>query len=248
MLSSFSDSYWAGRRTNTGQNTPVITDGLVMYVDGANRASYSGSGINWADLTANGNDLILQNNNDITWSSRGYFNTGTLGFFDKETGVNVPQGNDPYCMGVWARQPNFWTNAGGLIAIGGYGVPQRSNALRLDQTTSNESFQHYWWGSNPWGGDLTGYKPSLRLNRWFFVAAQYDGTTRSIWVDGRQVASDTPTSGIHNVTSPLIQVSRVDPYALTQRGDMAVAFIYDRALTSLEMRRIFGAYRGRFGL
>jgi hypothetical protein len=88
----------------------------------------------------------------------------------------------------------------------------------------------------------------LRLNRWFFVAAQYDGTTRSIWVDGRLIASDNPTNGIHNVTSPYIQVSRVDPYALTQRGDMAVAFIYNRALTNIEMRKIFTAYRGRFGL
>ena len=65
------------------------------------------------------------------------------------------------------------------------------------------------------------------------------------WVNGVSQASDTPSS--HNVASTAIQVSKT--YGTEyQAGDMAVARIYNRALTSTEMLQTYNAEKTRFGL
>jgi hypothetical protein len=44
-----------------GYNTSVVRDGLVLYLDAANRKSYPGSGTTWFDLSGNGNNVTLFN-------------------------------------------------------------------------------------------------------------------------------------------------------------------------------------------
>ena len=255
MLSSFGDSFWAGRRTVSGVITPVVIPGLVMWVDAAQPVCYSDSTSTvWVDYTANGNDLSLQNTENITWNGK-YFNLGAsgldnelYGYFDRTVGNNVPQGDDPYCMGVWARQPYYWNQAGGFISIGADDPVSANggNRLRIDQGIVGQ-FKHEWYENGPLGGGIDGTSNRVRINRWFLVMAQYDGTTRSIWANGIKIAEDTPAASSHVVTDPKIQVSKGDVYGYNQQGDIAQAFIYDRALTSQEIRRIFNSYRGRFG-
>ena len=43
-------------------NPSVITDGLMVYLDASNKASYAGTGVTWYDLLGNKN-FILQNPN-----------------------------------------------------------------------------------------------------------------------------------------------------------------------------------------
>lgn len=241
MLSSFRDSFWAGRRSSY-VNTPVITAGLVMYVDAGNIDSYPDFSSNtWFDISGKGNHLTLQNKQDMSWR-RGYFRTGSTGFFDRTIGIDLPLGDDPYTIGVWARQPFYWGNAAGLLSIGDFDVPNQATMLRTDQSNPGR-FLHSWWTN-----DLIGSANGLRLNRFFSVIAQYDGTTRKLWINGQLAASDIRSSGTHNVVVPKIQVSAVDPYAITQDGDMSIAFIYDRALTAAEVAKIYATYRPRFGI
>lgn len=39
----------------------IVEDGLVLYLDAANKKSYPGSGTVWKDLSGNGNDGTLTN-------------------------------------------------------------------------------------------------------------------------------------------------------------------------------------------
>jgi hypothetical protein len=103
-------------------------------------------------------------------------------------------------------------------------------------------FHHYWWGNDL---SLENNNAGLALDTWFMVAATFDGTTRRIWVNGVSRASDTPSG--HNVTDTTIQVSKTVANEY-QIGDVAVARIYNRALTSSEMLGIFNTEKSRFGL
>lgn len=49
----------------------IATDGLIMYLDGANRKSYPGSGNNWADLSGNNNAGTLENTPTFSGNSGG---------------------------------------------------------------------------------------------------------------------------------------------------------------------------------
>jgi len=220
----------------------MITEGLVFFVDAANTRSYPGSGTTWFDISGNGNSVTLTNG--PTWNSAGYFSNDADSYFTGAGSASIPTGNSPYCMGVWARQPSSWagtSGAGGFISIGGYNSTNQSNALRTLNTGTGH-FHHYWWANDL---SLSNNNAGLALNTWFFVLAQFDGTTRSIWVNGTQYASDTPTS--HNVASTTIQVSKTVGTEY-QQGDVAVAFIYNRALTSAEVSQNFNALRTRFGI
>lgn len=217
----------------------IVTSGLVFVVDAENLRSYPGSGTTWYDLSGNQNNLALQNSGSITYNAGGYFSTGATGYFNSASSSNTPTGNSPYCIGVWARQNGTWGASNGFISIGGYGVTSNSNALRTLNNTAGQ-FHHYWWYN-----DLSATSSSATLGNWFMVLAQFDGTTRSVWVNNVQVASDTPTG--HNVTSSALQVSLTNPGEY-QQGDISVAFIYKNALTSSQIAQNFNALRGRYGL
>ncbi len=100
----------------------------------------------------------------------------------------VPTGNGTYTLEAWIK-PNAM-GVEGIIGWGNWGTTNQVNALRLSPT----GIINYWWGP-----DLIVTTPDLS-GRWHHVAATFDGTTRTIYLDGVAVGSDTP--GSHTVPSP----------------------------------------------
>ena len=216
----------------------VVTTGLKVYLDALNPASYSGSGTTWYDLSGNGNDVSMQNSGSITWSPGpiGYFSTVSNGWFNRTSASNVPTGNSPYTLSAWVQLGSSW-NGNGFMSIGPFGNGNEANAFRAG--TTNQLI-NYWWGN-----DLS-VSTSLSLtNDWFNAVVKYDGTTRSIWVNGVLAGSDTPVG--HNVTSSDIQISKTAGNEYLQ-GNIAQALIYNVALSGSEILANFNASKSRFGL
>ena len=69
------------------QHSPsIVTTGLVMCLDAANRRSYSGSGTAWNDVSGTGNNGTLLNG--VSYEST---NNGTLVFNGIDQYSSVPQ-------------------------------------------------------------------------------------------------------------------------------------------------------------
>jgi hypothetical protein len=100
----------------------------------------------------------------------------------------VPTGNSAYTLEAWIKPTSMGVY--GIIGWGNWGTPNQVNALRLSPT----GIVNYWWGP-----DLTVNTPNLS-GQWHHVAATFNGTTRTIYLDGVAVGSDTP--GSHTVPSP----------------------------------------------
>lgn len=230
-------------QSTTVRGPYVALNGLVMYLDAANTKSYPGTGTTWFDLTGNGNNV--QATNGPIWNSAGYFANDADSYFTGSGTSTIPTGNSTYTMLVWARQTTAsgWGDKG-FISIGGYGVTNQSNALRTLSFAGSQVgyFNHYWWGNDL---ALQDNNAGLALDKWFMLAASFDGTTRRIWVNGISRVSDTPAG--HNVTSTTIQISKTVGTEY-QQGDIAVACIYNRALTSDEMLLNYNALRSRFSI
>ena len=221
----------------------IPTNGLVMNLDASNLESYPGTGTTWYDLTGNGNNVSLIN--DPTYVGNifgGYFSNDVDSYFSGAGTGTIPTGNNSYTMLVWARQTvsGGWGDKG-FISIGGFGSTNQSNALRTYNNTVGY-FAHYWWGNDIL---LSNNSAGLSLGTWFLAAATFDGTTRRIWINGVSQVSDTPVG--HNVASTTIQISKTFGTEY-QVGDMAVARIYNRALTSDEMLQTYNVEKSRFGL
>ncbi len=216
----------------------VVTTGLKVYLDALNPASYSGSGTTWYDLSGNGNDVSMQNSGGITWNPgpTGYFSTVSNGWFNRTSASNVPIGNSPYTLSAWVQLGSGW-NGNGFMSIGPFGNGNEANAFRAGSTNQ---LLNYWWGN-----DLSVNISVSPTNGWFNAVAKYDGTTRSIWVNGVLAGSDTPVG--HNVTSSDIQISKTAGNEYLQ-GNIAQALIYNVALSGSEILANFNASKSRFGL
>ena len=227
------NGYW------TSYEPGVLTTGLQLYLDGNQTASYSGSGTTWYDLTANGNNVDMQNSGSITWSDEGigYFKMGSNGWFGKSGGVNMPTGNSNYTLSVWVKLGTSW-GSNGLISVGSFGVSNQSNAFR---TGGDNVFINYWWGN-----DLVLNTGTVSpLNKWFNAVAKFDGTTRKIFIDGVSIGSDTPSN--HNVTSNNIQIAKTTGSEYLN-GYIAQALIYDSAISDADILQNYLNTKTRFGL
>ena len=220
-------------------NGKIVTDGLVLCLNAADKNSYPGSGTTWTDISGNENHVTLTNG--PTWNSAGYFTNDVDSYFTGNGTSSIPTGNSSYTMIVWARQNGNWGGAYGLISIGGYGTTNQSNALRT-LGSGVGTFHHYWWANDL---SISSNTANIGTNDWFMAAASFDGTTRRVWLNGISQSSDTPVG--HNVTSTTIQISKTVSTEY-QLGDMAAAYIYNRALSTVEMLQNYNAQKSRFGL
>ncbi len=219
------NGYW----TSYGSN-------LRLYLDASNPNSYSGSGLTWVDLSGNGNHVTMQNPSSINWVNSGaiYFSTGNDGWFYNPSGNNLPVGNSNYTFIIWVQLDTNWS-ANGFMSIGPFGAYNSSNAFRAG--TTNQLI-NYWWGN-----DLSVTTSLSPTNGWFNAVAKYDGTTRSIFVNGVLVGSDTPVG--HNVITSELQIAKTTSTEYLQ-GKVAEVLIYDVALSNSDIVQYYNNTFSRY--
>ena len=218
----------------TNQNyPPIITNGNVLHLDGGLPASYPMVGTSWYDLTGNENNGVLNNGVSYNSSFKGYLNFNGSNQYVSFSGVtDIPVGNSNYTIGVWFNTDA--NNDDGLVGWGNYGSDNEVNAFRLTPT----GLTNYWWGN-----DLA-VTTTITPGNWYYAVATFDGTTRSIYVNGVLAGSDTPTG--HNVTtSNNLTIGRTwtGEYFDGSIGDVQ---IFDRALSDVEINQNYGAMVTRY--
>ena len=215
-----------------GTGLSIVTAGLQLYLDANNSSSYPGTGTTWYDLSSNHNDVEMQNSGSISFNSGSikYFNTGSDGWFSKASGTNLPVGDDPYTLSVWVQLGASW-GAQGLVSIGPFFNGNESNAFRTDSTNS---YLNYWWGN-----DLYATSSLSPATQWFNAVAKYDGTTRSIWINGVLASYDTP-GAVHNVTSSDLQIAKTVASEYLN-GNIGQVLTYNVALSDAEILQNYNA-------
>jgi hypothetical protein len=156
------------------------------------------------------------------------------------TGASIPVGNAPYTLMAWIK-PTAASN-GGIIGYGNYGAANQTNAFRLlDDGTGHLNFRHYWWAN-----DLDAFTTiPADSGAWHLAAAEFDGTTRRVLLDGNVIATDTPAPG-HNIPDTAnFAIGGVDFFGGVSQevfnGLIDEPQVYNRALTQAEVQGIFNA-------
>ena len=180
-----------------GDNTALGLNGITTDLDGNTRI-VSSLGIPLVDIGAyevqnptNTTDTDMDGiadecDNCPNDTSRGVdFDAASSNVIEVNSPTNIPVGNDHYTLEAWIY-PNTMANYG-IIGWGNYGSSRQVNAFRL----GNNQLVNYWWGDDLLVpvGDISG--------GWHHVAVSYDGTNRTIYLDGANVGSDQP--GTHQV-------------------------------------------------
>lgn len=231
-------------------NPKVVTEGLQLYLDAANKRSYPGSGTNWKNLKDNTNIPVLG-------GSPTYDSTTNFGVFDCNGSTddwNVSsvltdsflQGD--WTIGCWVNFDTISTTTNGNIdkTILQHGVSTNNNGLHLAQRDSGIRFGLY---SNDSQSSVT-----LTTLQWYNINFTIMGDTpytKQLFFNG---VKDTGLSNIQppgNYTgtgsnSTLCGV--VLNFGLNFDGKIAIFYAYNRVLTDSEITRNFNTLRGRFGI
>lgn len=215
-----------------GHGAGIVRSGSVFYVDAANKKSYSGSGLAWNNLSGNLYNRTLSAG--ITYSSS---NKGVLTFngtSDKISGLTASNLSNPTATTI-----TFWFNAPptsgrcdlSWICSDGIIISSNNNLLYLYDGAAYKSTSVVLF-DNTW-------KQLTRVDNG-------SGNTLDFYING--VLVYTTQSNIVYGAAANHFFARYDGLASFFPGNASVIQIYNRALTSIEVRQNFNALRGRYGI
>ena len=142
----------------------------------------------------------------------------------------------PYTYEVWFNATSLGSR--GFIGYGTYGTNNSVNAFR----ESGTELLNYWWGN-----DFSSIGASLATGNWYQAVVTFDGTTRSIYLNGVFLNSQNPGTfySISNKTNLTVAVTNGSEYFA---GSLAIIRMYSAALTQSQIYQNYNATRSRFGL
>jgi hypothetical protein len=216
---------------------PVVTTGLQLYLDAGNASSYPGSGTTWTDLSGNSRDGTLTNG--PTYSAT---NGGSIVF----------DGTNDYvqCTGsltVTAATFVTWIKRNGSQGTyDGILFSRGTNVSGMNFYTSNQLGYH-WNNSNTtynWSSGLT-----IPDATWCMIAVSVTSTAATAYLC-QTSGTTTATNTVGHASSLLddIKLAIDDAAARYFNGNIAIAQLYNIALSAGEVAQNFAADRGRFGV
>jgi len=229
----------------------IVSDGLVLCLDAANRKSYPGSGTTWTDLSGLGNHSILQAN--VAYSSSNtamYFdgNTSSYTSFTAASQLNL----DTCSYSMWYYPTQYSPNN---IAC----LFSRENARHYLAYTSTGAYQIFLRGNlfTTTSAQLettVSNANTVTLNRWQQVHLNIDwpNSTWTIYHNGSLVWSLTnPALGTSflSASSDAVIGSRYAGGSIYRMiGNLSGFAHYNKILSASEIQQNFNPFRGRFGI
>jgi len=208
----------------------IVTDGLVLALDAANRKSYPGSGTVWKDLSGKANNGTLTNGPT--------FNTVTTGNVDQ---IDFDGTNDSvectaltsttFTNSVWMSVDTKNTN--GIISWT-VGTVRRELLFVAGDISIVYGSSKYKRG------------PVISNGVWTNVVGTYDGTTPLIYVNGvsQTLGSELAAGAGLADKCYIARIAYSTPYYFN--GKMANVLIYNKALTATEVLQNYNATKTRF--
>ncbi len=221
-------------------NPKTVTDGLVLYLDAANPKSYSGTGIDWYDMSGYGNHGTLVNGPIYSEGSiifDGVDDYATLGvrssldLTEEETTIYwcYPTNLDP------GRRSHVGNRHGGFLTI--YG-----SQLGYEGVNDSGSWQNNLYTANG----------VIQINTWQQVCFTFKANeTVKLYRNGSFLNSKAVVGSQRYAESAYLIGTEAfsgwgDPMYFA--GRISVVQNYNRVLSGPEIQQNFNALRGRYGI
>jgi hypothetical protein len=218
----------------------IVTSGLVFNLDAGFTPSYPTINTTWYDISSGVNNGTLFNGPTYSSSNGGSIVfDGSNDYFRADN--NTTLDNQTITMESW-NYPNTLTQDGFLFEKGQVNT-QYSNFYNSDGT-----FYFRTVGLNIW--DLTIYGPSyLSANVWNHIVCTYGAGTKTIYINGVQIAQQTGLTGTISTNTTGLYVGAYGPgSSYFFNGKIAVSRVYNKSLSATEILQNFNVQKTRFGL
>jgi hypothetical protein len=214
----------------------IVTDGLVLCLDAADRNSYVSGSTTWFNVAGTNNGTLT---NGPT------FNTGSGGsivFDGVDDYVSIPNSSvftvSEVTIAAWfiskKNVDNYITTKGlnsWYVGIGPAGQTSAKLSLFIEGTAGG------WLQSNT----------TINQNQWYYGVCTFKSNTSSIYINGVLDTSATRTGTMSSGTDTVRIGYRSDNLSYFL-GNMTSFLLYNRALTASEVLQNYSAQKSRFGL
>ena len=217
---------------------PPVRDGLVLELDAGQRASYSGTGNTWYDLS--GNSLNGTLTNGPTFSGFGATSSisfdGTNDYVDCGYNSTI-NSSTQFTIECWYKSSNisvegilFSTNTYGSTPANGYHMEIYQSKLLFQVFPSTSSVQ----------SSIT-----LSNNVWYHLVSTYSSGTINLYVNTVSGGSGTYT---FNSSTGNLLLGRYPQGQFSLNGQMSSIRFYNRVLSAYEVKQNFDYYRTRYNI
>jgi hypothetical protein len=214
----------------------IVTSGLVYTIDAANSKSYPGSGSNWTDL-------ISQSNNTLTNSPAYSSANGGSILFD---------GTNDYVIGSTQLSVNFssftviaWAKHTASIdaKISSFYTGDPNNIIFMQTYLGNFRI------CNSENGCSVG-TAIINDGAWKMYTMVGDSTSIRGYINNNATPDITQAAINKSISAQALigTTYLIGGFYYFFNGNIALVSIYNRALSTSEIRQNFNAYRGRFSL
>ena len=231
-------------------NNGIVTDGLVLYLDAGNPASYIGSGTAWKDISGRGHVATM---NGATYSSDndGYFS------FDGTNDYGKIVDSTDFLFGTGSFTEEAWHKRGG-------NTTWEAPMVRGGATDSDNSWGGLWINTdgefNPFhytqSSGFLSFDTDLDVGTdWVHHVTTTTNTGSAVTIEvykngvsqGQQTNSESSWQPKHITVGTDIYIGGILGASYWYEGKIAVCRLYKgKALTAAEVKQNFNATKGRF--
>jgi hypothetical protein len=229
--------------------TEVNRDGLICYLDAANKYSYPGSGTVWYDLSGNGNNGTLTTMNSPSAGNTSGFDT-TTGYmmFDRHVGSTDGTANNYIaiansttiadCASQNGMTMEMWFKETSTVCtaltkfLGSWEIYLCANLVHRTDGT---------------GGNAGDSGVGSSVGTWRYIVATHNGINRRLYLNGTYILNDINVVSAQT-TSNNLAVGAYYGGNYSCVGAIPIYRLYTRELSPYEIAENFQAEKGRFGL
>jgi hypothetical protein len=228
----------------------IITSGLILNLDASNSLSYSGSGVNWYDLSGNGNNATI---NGSTWSST---NSGIFDFNGTSNNISIPHVANLSLSTATQKTIQVWVKFDTLPAIGGQ-VPV------FGKLSNSFGFDGYWGGLYSNGGvvrcvtngasvqRISDSTLTITTNTWYLFTfiSQITSTanTTKVYINETQYITTAHGTDSYSESNPLyLGYIGSGVSSLYLDGKIGACYFYTKGLSASEISQNYNALKGRY--
>jgi hypothetical protein len=212
----------------------IVTNGLVLYLDAANRQSYTPGSTTWTDVSNNANNGTLTNG--PTFSST---NGGSIVF----DGANDYVTGNISNLNSWTM--TLWYLAAGIsgdLVYYPFSCTSTSTGLGFGGTFSASTRDRWYFfdGTNT----LSNSNTSVVINTWYNLVVTKTSTTYNLYTNGNLSLN---TTGV-DLSYTQYNLGRRGDGVWYANGRISQALLYNRALSAQEVLQNYNTTKTRFGL
>jgi hypothetical protein len=229
-------------------NGKMVTSGLVLALDAADRNSYSGTGTTWNDVSGNGNNGTLTNS--PTFSNNSIVFDGIDDYVVRNQSINTGQN---FSVFAWVR-PGAINVRNGIV---GNGYPYTSAKGWLFATATNYGnpliLNSFFISIGSDNAYRTAGNNSLVTNVWNYIGGVVTngGQDIKLYSNGIETSYYGGTLSANTVIYDINELNIGRRYSTNSEsfiGSMANIQIYNRVLSAAEILQNYNAQKSRFNL